>query len=48
MKHCKSLIRDSKVAEINVVTVATSAVKSTMGGSGPIQEIDATGGTKYG
>ncbi|WP_349963179.1 acinetodin/klebsidin/J25 family lasso peptide [Rhizobium sp. ZPR3] len=37
-----------KVADLKIVTVDKSAVKSTMGGSGPIQEIDTTGGTKYG
>lgn len=33
---------------IELVTVATEAAKVTLGGSGPIQEVDGTGGTKYG
>jgi hypothetical protein len=37
-----------KAAELEVVTVANSAVKNTMGGSGPYPEIEGTGGTKFG
>ncbi|MFA1676901.1 acinetodin/klebsidin/J25 family lasso peptide [Rhizobium mongolense] len=48
MNTHKNQAEGRKTAELEVVTVTKSAVKSTMGGSGPIQEIDTTGGTKYG
>jgi hypothetical protein len=48
MNTRKTQTEGRKVAELDVVTVAKSAVKSTMGGSGPISEVEGVGGTKYG
>lgn len=48
MNARKTQAEGRKTADLEVVTVTKSAVKSTMGGSGPIQEIDVSGGTKYG
>lgn len=45
MKARKDQTASRKIVQLNIITVADSATKVTMGGQGPIPEV---GGAKYG